>query len=88
MSEENKARMRAILCKGVLAVVWLAFAVLAFAIGMEVGHRHGYDRGWRDCRFDAKEQLGHHFLKNETFWRWQGSSDSAIRKRRSFWFND
>ena len=57
--------------------------VAAFAVGMEVGHRRGYDLGWRECKFDAKEQMAS--PENEAFWRWHGSK-SVIRQHRSFWF--
>ena len=64
----------------VLAAVFIA-AFVVFAAGLEFGHRWGYDEGWRDCKFDAKETLG--LEGNDSFWRWYDSKKSRIRKRRS-----
>ena len=62
--------------------VLLVAAFAAFVTGLELGHRRGYDEGWRDCKFDAKETL---FPKHgDPFWEWYGSTKSKIRKRRSF----
>ena len=83
MSEVGKKRVAAFVCKCVVAAV--LFIIAGFAIGIEVGHRLGYDEGWRDCKFDAKEQLFN--IKDDAFWRWNGSRDSVIRKRRSFWLD-
>ena len=57
-------------------------ALAAFVAGLELGHRRGYDEGWSDCKFDAKETV--HPVNDEVFWKWQGSTNSVIRKRRSF----
>ena len=57
------------------------FAFAAFVIGLEVGHRWGYDTAWRDCKFDAKQQL--FSTGNKAFWDWHGSSTTIIRKQRS-----
>ena len=62
----------------VLAVMALA----AFVAGLELGHRRGYDEGWRDCKFDAKETV--HPFNKDVFWKWYYSKKSVIRKRRSF----
>ena len=68
----------------VLAVL-LIVAFVIFVAGLEFGHRWGYDEGWRDCKFDAKETLhskrDDHFY--DRFWKWHGSTNSVIRKRRS-----
>lgn len=74
-----KKPVRWIICSAILIMA----VVAAFAIGIEVGHRRGYDRGWSECRFDAKEQMAS--PENEAFWRWYGS-ESVIRQQRSFWF--
>ena len=68
----------------IIGVVFAGFVLLAivFAVGVEVGHRCGYDEGWRDCKWDAKED----FLGGKSdFWKWYGSYDSHIRRQRSFW---
>ena len=62
----------------VMAVVALA----ASAAGLELGPRRGSDAGWSDCKFDAKETV--HPVNDDTFWKWQGSTNSVIRKHRSF----
>ena len=59
----------------------LAALLVACVAGLELGHRWGYDEGWRDCKFDAKETLG--LEGNDSFWRWYDSKKSRIRKRRS-----
>ena len=65
------------------ALTVLVFAVLAaFVAGLEIGHRRGDDEGWRDCKFDAKESL--YPNHDNPFWKWHGSTNSVIRKRRSF----
>ena len=64
----------------VLAVLLVA-AFVVFVAGLEFGHRWGYDAGWRDCKFDAKETLCSE--GNDSFWKWYGSKESRIRKRRS-----
>ena len=65
-------------------ILWSAILmVAAFAAGIEVGHRRGYDLGWSECKSDAKEQMSS--SENETFWRWY-NSESVIRQHRSFWF--
>lgn len=65
--------------------------LVAFAAGAEWGHRMGYDRGWRDCKYDAKEtMLAFHPDSGkplETFWFWHGHTPWAIRKRPSFFFD-
>ena len=62
----------------------LVMAFVVFVAGVEFGHRWGYDEGWRDCKFDAKETLyprrGDPFY--DSFWKWHGSTKSIIRKRR------
>lgn len=75
------------LSQKIIGVVFAGFVLLvvAFAVGVEVGHRRGYDEGWRDCKHDAKETLFE--IKDAAFWNWHGSSSSRIRKRRSFWFD-
>ena len=57
-------------------------ALAAFVAGLELGHRRGYDEGWRDCKFDAKETV--HPVNDDAFWKWYDSTNSVIRKRRSF----
>ena len=59
----------------------LAALLVAYVAGLELGHRWGYDEGWRDCKFDAKETLG--LEGNDSFWRWYDSKKSRIRKRQS-----
>ena len=72
--------------KLLIGVCILAAVFVAFVAGLEVGHRMGYDKGWRDCKFDAKEALyprrGDPFY--DSFWKWHGSTNSVIRKRRGF----
>ncbi len=68
--------------------VWAALLVVAFVVfvaGVEFGHRWGYDEGWRDCKFDAKETLYPRIddPSYDSFWKWYGSSTSRIHKRRS-----
>lgn len=70
--------------KACLFFAGLVLLAIAFAAGIECGHRYGYDLGWSECKFDAKETLFQ--MKDETFWQWQGSRQSCIRKHRSFWF--
>ncbi len=65
------------------SVILIMAVVAAFGIGIEVGHRRGYDRGWSECKFDAKQQMAP--PGNEAFWRWY-DSESVIRQQRSFWF--
>ena len=65
----------------VFTVLALA-AFAAFVAGLEIGHRRGYDEGWRDCKFDAKETLFP--TLDDPFWKWHDSKNSVIRKRRSF----
>ena len=45
--------------KKIIGIVFAGFILFAivFAAGIEVGHRYGYDEGWRDCKYDAKETL-------------------------------
>ena len=64
----------------VLAVLLVA-AFVVFVAGLEFGHRWGYDEGWRDCKFDAKETV--YPVTDDVFWKWYGSKKSVIRKRRS-----
>ena len=73
------------LVKWIAAVVF-AFAVMVvvFAIGVELGHRRGYDRGFRECLFDAKETLG--LDASPAFWRWHGAAPMSIRQYRGFFF--
>ena len=61
-----------------------ALTFAAFVAGLECGHRMGYDSGWRDCKFDAKQTLHQkHNDPDDSFWMWYGSTNSVIRKRRS-----
>ena len=76
--------MRTIAKKIVLFLAGLFALGIVFATGIEVGHRRGYDSGWRDCKFDAKESCG--IKADDVFWRWYYSGEPIIRKRRSFWF--
>lgn len=65
--------------------VWAALCVVAFATfvtGLELGHRMGYDKGWRDCKYDAKEALCPKY--DDPFWKWLGSTNSVICLHRSF----
>ena len=68
----------------VFAALLVSVAVV-FVAGLEFGHRWGYDEGWRDGKFDAKETLyprhGDPFY--DSFWKWYDSTKSSIRKRRS-----
>ena len=59
----------------------LIMALVIFVAGLELGHRWGYDEGWRDCKFDAKETV--YPVTDDVFWKWYGSKKSVIRKRRS-----
>ena len=62
--------------------VLLAMTLASFVVGLECGHRVGYDKGWRDCKFDAKETL--YPKRDDPFWKWYGSTKSVIRKRVGF----
>ena len=80
---QGKGRQMKRLLAWLCALTVLAFVVLtAFVAGLEIGHRRGYDEGWRDCKFDAKETL--YPKHGDSFWKWHGSTNSVIRKRRSF----
>ena len=80
---QGKGRQMRRLLAWLCALTALAFAVLAaFVAGLEIGHRRGYDEGWRDCKFDAKETLFP--TLDDPFWKWHDSKNSVIRKRRSF----
>ena len=73
--------MKRLLIGACVLAVLLIVAFVVFVAGVEFGHRWGYDEGWRDCKFDAKETL---FPKHDDpFWKWHGSTNSVIRKRRS-----
>ena len=63
-------------------VVFVVFGILAFVVGLEVGHRKGYDTAWVECKFDAKQQL--YSTGDKAFWDWYGSGTTIIRKHRSF----
>ena len=60
----------------------LVVAFVVFVAGVEFGHRWGYDEGGRDCKFDAKETV--HPVNDNVFWKWYDTTNSVIRKRRSF----
>ena len=62
-------------------IVVVAFVLVAFATGLEVGHRKGYDTAWVECKHDAKEELS--LTGNKAFWKWYGSNATHIRKHRS-----
>ena len=80
---QGKGRQMKRLLAWFCALTVLVFAVLAaFVAGLEIGHRRGYDEGWRDCKFDAKESL--YPNHDNPFWKWHGSTNSVIRKRRCF----
>ena len=73
--------MKRLLIGACILAALLVAAFVVFVAGLEFGHRWGYDEGWRDCKFDAKETLfpgG-----DDPFWKWYGSTKSVIRKRRS-----
>ena len=73
--------MKRLLIGACVLAVLLVVVFVVFVAGLELGHRWGYDEGWRDCKFDAKETL---FPKHDDpFWKWHGSTNSVIRKRRS-----
>lgn len=63
-------------------MVLLVVAVASFATRLVLGHRMGYDKGWRDCKFDMKETV--HPVNDNVFWKWYDTTNSVIRKRRSF----
>ena len=63
-------------------VVVVACILAAFVIGMEIGHRKGYDTAWTDCKFDAKQRL--YLTDCKEFWDWYDSKTTIIRQRRSF----
>lgn len=71
----------------IIGVVFAGLVLLAivFAAGVEVGHRCGYDEGWSDCKFDAKQTLFD--IQDDAFWRWHDSGASCIRRQRSFWLD-
>lgn len=62
-------------------IVLVICAIAAFVIGMEIGHRKGYDTAWTECKFDAKQRL--HLTDCKEFWDWYDSKTTIIRKRRS-----
>ena len=71
------------LIKYVMSGVWtFAVMVVVFAAGVESGHRRGYDLGFCECRYDAKETLGRD--GGPAFWRWYGGAPMSIRQHRSF----
>ena len=74
-----------------IAVVALAavgaLVLLAFAAGVEIGHRRGYDEGWRECKYDAKETLLTTNCTKELFWHWHGHAPLVIRQHRGFFCN-
>ena len=73
--------MKRLLIGACVVAALFATAFVVFVAGLEFGHRWGYDEGWRDCKHDAKETL---FPKyGDPFWKWYGSTNSVIRKRRS-----
>ena len=65
-----------------LGLLMVSVAFVIFVAGFELGHRRGYDKGWRDCTFDAKEMV--HPVNDDMFWKWYDSANSVTRKRRSF----
>lgn len=70
-----------------ILVALLVVVFAAFVAGLEFGHRRGYDNGWSDCKFDAKQALFPNC--GDPFWGWYGSTNSVvIRKRRSFFLNN
>ena len=74
--------MKKLLIGACVLVTLLVAAFIAFVAGLELGHRSGYDEGWRDCKFDAKQTV--YPVNDNTFWKWHDSTNSVIRKRRSF----
>ena len=64
---------------GLAAVLIVVFAV--FVMGLEFGYRMGYDYGWRECKYDAKETS--YLTHDDPFWKWYGSTNSVIRLRRT-----
>ena len=74
--------MKKLLIGACVLAALLVAAFIVFVAGLELGHRRGYDEGWRDCKFDAKETV--HPVNDDAFWKWQGSTNSVIRKRWSF----
>ena len=77
--------MKRLLIGACVLAALLIVAFVIFVAGLEFGHRWGYDEGWRDCKFDAKETLYPRIDDSsyDSFWKWHGSSTSRIRKRRS-----
>ena len=73
--------MKKLLIGACVLAALLVAAFIVFVAGLELGHRRGYDEGWRDCKFDAKESL--YPKHGDSFWKWHGSTNSVIRKRRS-----
>ena len=77
--------MKKLLIGACVLAALLVAAFIVFVAGLELGHRRGYDEGWRDCKFDAKQTVypvnGDPFY--DSFWKWHGSTKSIIRKRRS-----
>ena len=77
--------MKKLLIGACVLAASLVAAFVVFVAGLELGHRWGYDEGWRDCKFDAKETLypGRDDPLYDRFWKWHDSEKSMIRKRRS-----
>ena len=76
-------RRRALLAAAVVIVSGLLL-LITFVAGVEIGHRHGYDMGWRDCKFDDKQSLMTTNFTEEVFWHWHGHAPVVIRKHRGF----
>ena len=74
--------MKKLLIGACVLAALLVAAFIVFVAGLELGHRRGYDEGWRDCKFDAKQTV--YPVNDNTFWEWHDSTNSVIRKRRSF----
>ena len=73
--------MKRLVIRACVLAALFVMAFVVFVVGLEFGHRWGYDEGWRDFKFDAKETV--YPVTDDVFWKWYGSKKSVIRKRRS-----
>ena len=80
--QKKGSKMKRLLIGACVLAVLLVVVFVIFVAGFELGHRRGYDKGWRDCTFDAKEMV--HPVNDDMFWKWYDSANSVTRKRRSF----
>ena len=74
--------MKRFLIGGCVFAALFVVVTAAFIGGLETGYRMGYDYGWEECKYDAKETT--YLIHDDNFLKWVGSTNSVIRKHRSF----